>query len=367
MVYFQSWDLSIYAVRLLDGSLLWQVPTVEQPGASFPSTASVDISEVDGREVAFVGAGEIMYALDATTGAELWRFTAGTGCVDEFGDPPGLCGFDGERNQIESSAAVVDGRVYFAMDVNDVPTGKGGFYGLDAASGSMDWYFDLETGATCRPLPGDDIHQFDGYHSEEQLNLPAGFLATRPGCDFDRNVTGCGNVWSSPAVDESRGLVYFASSNCDTDNNPNTPQPPPPMPPYDEAIIALDLDGNPAWRWRPREVDNDDLAFGAVPNLFTIDFGGAPRDVVGVGNKDGTYYVIDRDGVNGVNGVAWDDADPGSSPTGAPTWCPAAISAVLSPPPRRTRTGAASISPPHRAPTPTTARPATRSGPRCTR
>ena len=28
----------------------------------------------------------------------------------------------------------------------------------------------------------------------------------------------------------------------------------------------------------PREVDNDDLAFGSAPNLFTIDFGGAPRE-----------------------------------------------------------------------------------------
>ena len=40
------------------------------------------------------------------------------------------------------------------------------------------------------------------------------------------------------------------------------------MPAYDEAIVALDFNGNPAWRWRPREVDNADLAFGAVPNLF---------------------------------------------------------------------------------------------------
>jgi len=314
VVYFQSWDFSIYAVRMLDGSLVWEVETVEQPGSSFPSTASVDVTDIDGSPTVFVGAGQIMYALDAATGEEIWRFTAGTGCEDEFGNPPGLCGFSGERNQIESSAAVVDGRVFFSMDVNDVPTGKGGYYGLDARTGSMDWYFDLETGATCRPDPGDDIRKFDGYHTEAELGLPAGFLASREGCDFERTTTGCGNVWSSPAVDEERGLLYFASSNCDTDNNPATPTPPPPMPPYDEAIVALDFDGNPAWRWRPREVDNDDLAFGAAPNLFSIDFGGASREVLGVGNKDGTYYVLDRDGVNEVNGVAWNDPDPSALP-----------------------------------------------------
>ena len=314
VVFFQSWDYSIYAVRMRDGSLLWEVPTVEQPGASFPSSASVDITEIDGRDTVFVGAGEIMYALDAVSGEEIWRFTAGTGCEDALGNPPGLCGFSGERNQIESSVAVVDGRVFFSMDINDVPTGKGGYYGLDARTGAMDWYFDLETGATCRPDPGDDIHKFDGYHSAAELDLPAGFLATRPGCGFDRTTTGCGNVWSSPAVDEARGLMYFASSNCDTDTNAATPTPPPPMPPYDEAIVALDFDGNPAWRWRPREVDNDDLAFGATPNLFTLRVGASEIDVLGVGNKDGTYYVLDRDGVNEQNGVAWDDADPSSLP-----------------------------------------------------
>ena len=33
-----------------------------------------------------------------------------------------------------------------------------------------------------------------------------------------------------------------------------------------------------------------------------------------MGGKDGTYYVIDRDGVNEVNGVAWNDADPKQLP-----------------------------------------------------
>ena len=95
------------------------------------------------------------------------------------------------------------------------------------------------------------------------------------------------------------------------------------MPPYDEALFALDLDGTPAWRWRPREVDNDDLAFGATPNLFTIETRAAARDVVGIGGKDGTYYVIDRDGVNEVTGVG----------LGRPER--AARAAVLAPQPRR--------------------------------
>ena len=48
---------------------------------------------------------------------------------------------------------MVGDTVYFGMDVNDVPTGKGGFYAVDASAGTLVWYFDVETGSVCRPDP----------------------------------------------------------------------------------------------------------------------------------------------------------------------------------------------------------------------
>jgi outer membrane protein assembly factor BamB len=306
VVYFLALDRSVHAVRFLDGSLLWQFLTDEQPNASFPTATTVDVADVDGRDVVYVGSGEVFYALDAATGAEIWRFTAGTGCgtLGVAGPFPGYCDSAGEdeRNEIEGSAFVANGTVFVTMDVNDKAVGKGGIYGLDARDGRMRWFFDLESGMTCRPAPATVIHQYDPYHSEAELNLPAGFLAT-PGCDHPRTRNGCGNVWSSPAVDFEREAVYIASSNCDTDFDAGSNEPDPPMPPYDEAVFSLSFDGDPVWVWRPREVDNADLAFGGVPNLFEIEFGGATRQVVGVGNKDGTYYVLDRDGTNEVTGV----------------------------------------------------------------
>lgn len=309
VAYIQSWDGNVYALRVRDGSELWRFATDDRPGVSYPNTASVHFDHVGGAPRVFVGSGQTFYALDAVTGAEVWRFDAGTGCV-----VPGACSFTGERNEIESSALVADGKVFFGMDVNDREGGKGGFYALDAADGRLAWFFDLESGATCRPDPGDVIRRYDGHHSEAELGLPAGFFATRSGCDHPRTPNGCGNVWSSPSYDPKRGFVFFTSSNCDTDDNPATLRPPPPMPPYDEAIVALDLDGRPVWRWRPREVDNADRAFGAAPNLFTAVIDGVERDVLGVGNKDGTYYLLDRDGVNEVSGVRWNDADPSALP-----------------------------------------------------
>ena len=318
VVFASSWDRHVYAIDWATGEELWRFEWEDQPGASFPGAGSVTIEQIDGVPVAFFGAGEKVYAVDARTGVQRWQFAAGTGCrTGGTGPYPGLCGFAGERNQVESTPIVAGGTVYVGMDVNDVPLGKGGFYAIDARDGTMTWFFDPESGAVCRPDPSDEIRRYDGYHSEVELGLPAGFLLSRSGCGHPRTPNGCGNVWSSASLDDQRDLLFFATSNCDTDDDPSTSTPPPPMPPYDEALVALHLDGTTAWRWRPREVDPDDLAFGASPNLFTIEVApGQSRDVVGVGGKDGTYYVLDREGTNTRDAVAWDDSDP----SGLPYW-----------------------------------------------
>ncbi len=294
VVFIASWDGNLYALRVSNGSQLWHFTMKPHPGGSYPFASSAEVTTVAGEQRVYVGGGMTVYCLQAATGALCWEFDAGTGCT--------TCDSRTERNEVESSPTVVGDLVYFAMDVNDSRPGKGGAYALDAHSGRLRWYFDLETAATCRPFASDDVRRFDGFHSASELGLPGDFFATRPGCNFDRGWTACGNVWSSFSVDRSRRLIYTASSNCDTDNDPETVEPPPPMPPYDEAVFALSFDGDPVWVWRPREVDNADLAWGAVPNLFEVEIGGVSRDVLGVGNKDGTYYVLDRDGVNEITG-----------------------------------------------------------------
>lgn len=294
VVFIASWDGKFYALRGADGSLVWSYAFKPHPGASYPQASSAAVEDVDGRRMVFVGGGVTMYAFDAATGDNLWQFDAGTGCT--------TCDSTVERNQIESSPAVFDGLVYFGMDVND-KTGKGGFYAVDVRTGAMRWFFDLASGSSCMPNDGDIVRRFDGYHSAAALGLPDDFFATRPGCDFDRTPNECGNVWSSAAIDAERRMLFTASSNCDSDTDPNTVIPSPIMPPFDEAIFALRTDtGEPVWRWRPREVDPNDLSFGALPNLFEIEFGGTKREVVGIGNKDGRYYVLDRDGVNQLTG-----------------------------------------------------------------
>lgn len=292
-----SYDGNVYAIRASDGEELWRFAVKPHEGISYGIIASsATIAAVGGSARVYLGGGQTMYSLDAATGELLWEFDAGTGCT--------TCDPRTERNEILSSPAVLPEQdlVLFGMDVNDNDPGKGGFFALSAEDGRLRWYFDVETGAVCRPDAGDNVRRFDGYHSVEELDLPADFFSTREGCDFDRTETGCGNVWSPVSVDVGRDLLYFASSNCDTDDDPNTLKPPPPMPLYDEALVALHLDGSVGWTWRPREVDNDDLAFGAAPNLFVATVEGEEREVVGLAGKDGTYYLLDRDGVNELTG-----------------------------------------------------------------
>ena len=71
---------------------------------------------------------------------------------------------------------------------------------VDARDGTLVWYFDVVTGATCRPDPGDDLRRFDGYHDAAELGLPDDFFTTREGCDFDRFGVRCGSVWPVPCA-----------------------------------------------------------------------------------------------------------------------------------------------------------------------
>ncbi|MGB2695227.1 MAG: PQQ-binding-like beta-propeller repeat protein [Dehalococcoidia bacterium] len=286
-----SYDGNVYAIRADDGTELWHYKIKPHPGVSYGAIASsAAVALVVGQQRVYVGGGETMYALDAATGGLLWQFDAGTGCT--------TCSPAEERNEILSSPAVLPSQnmVLFGMDVNDNDPGKGGFYAVSAITGTLIWYFDVETGIACVPNDDDEVRRFDGYHSAQELGLPADFFATRDGCDFDRTETGCGSVWSPVSVDQDRKQIFFVTSNCDTDNDPSTAEPEPPMPQYDEALVVLDYNGAPVWSWRPREVDNDDLAFGAAPNLFSTTIDGKDRDVVGIGGKDGTYYLLDREG-----------------------------------------------------------------------
>ena len=201
VVYASSWDGHLYAIDWGTGKEMWRFALVDQPGASYPAAGLGDLTQAAaGRSPSF-GAGRARLRRrrdDRRRGLALRRrHRLRHRRCRTF---PGLCGFAGERNQVESTPIVTDGTVYVGMDINDVATGKGGFYALDLDDGRLVWFFDLESGAVCRP-------ESDRRHPALRrlpLESPSwgsqpDFLATRSGCDHPPDPHGCGDVWSSPA------------------------------------------------------------------------------------------------------------------------------------------------------------------------
>jgi len=95
-------------------------------------------------------------------------------------------------------------------------------------------------------------------------------------------------VWSTPSVDRDLGLLYIG-----TGQNLS-----PPAGPLGDSFLALDyLTGKVRWTMQATKDDvfsagypeGFDFDFGASPNLFTV----KGRKLVGNGDKEGSYWVLD--------------------------------------------------------------------------
>jgi outer membrane protein assembly factor BamB len=114
-VYFGSSDGNVYALDAKSGALVWKFKTGDIVHAS-PAIADGTV---------FIGSWDsYMYALDATSGTEKWRF--------KTGDDPDI------HNQvgIASSAAIANGTVYFGCRDSHL-------YALDEQSGRKKWAIDM--------------------------------------------------------------------------------------------------------------------------------------------------------------------------------------------------------------------------------
>ena len=282
VIYIGSWDGFFYALDAHSGSMRWKfqvdcqntlVPVPpqclasgQQPpprffsqGGLITSSAAVIAGKV------YFAAGKTLYSLNAKDGSLRWkRVVCGNpdepDCTSDANDP----------SQIFSSPAVFEGMVF----VGSVPNAnhyRGGFAAFDSETGAMRWRFEVDPilGANGQPL------------------LVNGHVAGGQN-------RGCGSVWSSAAIDVDRHLVFFGTGDC----NNAAPAP------YHEAVIALDSrTGQLVWAFRPRVSDPTlcDYDFGASPNLIQTDQG----QYVGVGQKDGTYYLLERVTRNPGGKLVW--------------------------------------------------------------
>jgi outer membrane protein assembly factor BamB len=230
--YVGDWSGRFYAIDTETGQPRWTFQAETDPQVyAGQIVSSAAVAEVGGVATVFFGSGRTLHALRADSGEERWSYRVGAAGAGDF-------------TEIESSPAVADGKVLFGIDVHNQRAQPAGLFALDAATGTLVWHFDAEEG----------------------------------------DPVGCGDVWSSPSVDLDRRLAFIGTANC--------PASPEGWGRYTEAIIAVGLDdGQARWSYQPHGPNNDDLDFAGAPNLFRA----ADRDLVGLGNKDGTYYAVDRD------------------------------------------------------------------------
>ena len=178
------------------------------------------------------------------------------------------------------------------MDVNDVARGKGGFYAVDAADGTLDWFFDLESGAVCRPDAGDEIRAYDGYHSEAELGLPAGFLATR---DRLRSPADDERLRQRVVVGRVRRRAGPAVLRHEQLRHRRRPERPRPRRRRCRRTTRPSSRSTPMARRRGgggRVRSTTTTSPSARRRTCSRSTSAAqPRDVVGIGGKDGTYYV----------------------------------------------------------------------------
>ncbi len=262
---------------------------------TFKTNGAIAASPVTANGILYIGSWDgYEYALDASTGIELWKQFLGI-------DPKTKrCVAKG----ITSTASVVNSILY-------VGGGDGNMYALNTADGSVIWktlispppYYNWSS-----PLIYND-ELYIGLASncdapEVQgkvlaLNTSDGSIAASISLVPDGHKGA--PVWSSPAVDVATSTIYVTTGNNeghDLKKQPNA-----------EAFVALDASTLAIKdRWQiPNSQQSPDGDFGATPTLF--DYNG--RNYIAALNKNGIYYVLDR--TNLAAGPVWQRALSSSS------------------------------------------------------
>jgi len=257
MVYWGDWNGVEHATDLT-GKDIWTVNTGQNvdnnclppvAGVSGTSTlATIGSTSVD----YFPGGDDNFYAVNALTGAIMWKTNLGT--------PP--------ADYLWGSPILYNGSIYQPVaSFGDCPLVQGRLVQMDATTGAI---------------------------QHTAVMAPNGCVG--------------GGIWSSPLVDSSDGSIYV------TTGTPNGCSTPGEMAPSIVKMRASDLTVLSSWTVPQSAQTFGDADFGSTPTLFTATINGVARALVGAMNKNGIFYAFDRS--NLAAGPVWQStvADPSGSP-----------------------------------------------------
>jgi outer membrane protein assembly factor BamB/dienelactone hydrolase len=305
-VYFGTATDAAFYKLTPDGKLAWSYRNPERGREEGEPAARATNSErlrpaaggmissplVSGDSVYFTDLEGWIYALDRETGAERWKVS--TRAASFPGAHP--------LNLLIASPILADGKVLFGGGALEQGLAGSGFYrgstgrgflvALDPKTGRVVWKYDL--GPKPEPLEP-PITIKDSYGEHTFYYGPA-----------------TSTIWSTPSYNETTGTIYFGT---DVNTAPRRPTAEDPRNYTREscAVVALDIrNGTERWvtQLNPGDVWGDsmraydpvegrykDESIGDTPKLGTIDVDGTATRVVGVGCKNGGYYVLNaRDG-----------------------------------------------------------------------
>ncbi len=307
-VYFGTATEATFYKLTPDGKLRWSYRNPEYQPIAAPTDAAAPGDTTDklrfrGSEqgimnsalvtddtVYFGDIGGWIYALDRQSGAERWKINTRAE------------GFPGAHplNWIFASPILVDGQVIFGGGALEQliagspfyrgSNGRGFVVALDPANGGVIWKYDVGP----QPEPLDPPIVIKDSWGEHKFYFGPG----------------TSSIWSTPSFDAETGTIYFGS---DVNTAPRRPTDDNPALHTREscAVIALDVKSgaerwvtqiNPGDVWtnsmrsyNPDEQRYKDQSIGDTPKLLTINVDGKPTKSVGVGCKNGGFYLFQAD------------------------------------------------------------------------
>ncbi|MGH2469481.1 MAG: PQQ-binding-like beta-propeller repeat protein, partial [Chloroflexota bacterium] len=261
-LYVGAWDGYEYSLNAATGALNWKtylgVDTPPTQSGCFPASAGVSSAPAVQNGVLYLGGGDnYFYALDAASGAVLWKVFSGSTSQGYYN---------------WSSPLVYNGYAY---------VGTASF-------------------GDCPLVPGQVLMISLSTHQ-----ITSTFAVVTPGQFPD----GGGGVWTSPSLDPATNTLYVTTGTHSAYGT-LTQQP------YAQAVLALDatsLTLKASWQI-PLAMDqaSKDADWGVTPILFDDQNG---RHMAAAINKDGYAYGFDRS--NLAAGPVWQDqfAQGGECPT----------------------------------------------------
>jgi quinoprotein glucose dehydrogenase len=263
ILYGVSADMQAFAIDATSGVELWKTSLKEE---TFNMTSRGVSYWTDGHESRILfGYGAYLYALNAENGKP----------INTFGDGGKIYLVDGirrpgsdEYTALNTPVAIYKNTLIVGSRVAENASALlGDIRAFDAVSGKELWTF--------RTIPKPGEFGYETWEPENYKNL------------------GGANNWMGMAIDHERGILFaptgsaafdFYGGNRKGDNL------------FANCLLALDIKtGKRLWHFQTVHHDIWDRDIPAPPNLFTINRDGKETDVVSVLSKQGFMFVFDRE------------------------------------------------------------------------